>query len=184
MQRDAVISWHNLEPSPAVEEIVRKRIAAIETFAPRAIGIRVTLDAPTRRKVSGRVHDVRIHLDMPGGHDLDVSRQVHHGQSDENLLLAVNKAFGALESRLKEEKRRMAGLEVKHHPPVLHGEIVELEPELGHGWLRADDGREVYFQKDGLVAGVWEALSRGDRLRFREQEGEKGAFAVDVSPAD
>ncbi|MDO8986207.1 cold-shock protein [Cypionkella sp.] len=76
-----------------------------------------------------------------------------------------------------------AGQEVKPHPAILHGEIVELEPELGYGFLRADDGQEVYFQKDGLVTGAWADLAVGARLRFREQDGEKGPFAVDVAPA-
>jgi cold shock CspA family protein len=77
----------------------------------------------------------------------------------------------------------MGGHEVKHNPAILHGEIVELEPELGYGFVRADDGREVYFQKDGLVSGAWDDLGLGSRLRFRELDGEKGPFAVDVAPA-
>lgn len=47
--------------------------------------------------------------------------------------------------------------------------------------MRADDGKEVYFQKGSLVSGDWNALEIGTRLRFREQDGENGPFAVDVS---
>ena len=65
----------------------------------------------------------------------------------------------------------------------MHGEIVEIEPELGYGFVRANDGQEVYFQKDSLVDGDWDGLEVGARLRFREQDGEKGPFAVDVAPA-
>jgi cold shock CspA family protein len=82
---------------------------------------------------------------------------------------------------LKKRKKVMGGVEVKHHPPVLHGEITEFEPELGHGWLRADDGRMVYFQRDSLTSDDWDRLKTGVRLRFREMEGEKGPYATGVT---
>ncbi len=182
MQRNPIITWRNIERSQAVEEIIRKRIAAIEKFCPDAVGLRITLDAPQKRRHAARGFDVRLHLEVPGP-DLDVARTVRHGHAADDILQAVNSTFTALEKWIKETRRTMAGQEVKHHPVILHGEIVELEPELGYGFVRADDGREVYFQKDGLVTGDWSRLELGARLRFREQDGEKGPIAVDVAPA-
>jgi cold shock CspA family protein/ribosome-associated translation inhibitor RaiA len=182
MQRDPIVSWHGIPASPAVEAIVRKRLSAVARLAPQAVGCRVTLSAEQGRHRSARGFETRIHLDMPGP-DIDVARAIRHGHAADDLVRSVNAAFGALEARLKESRRVLRGQEVKHHAPVLHGEIVELEAGLGYGFVRADDGREVYFQKDGLVAGTWDELELGGRLRFRELEGEKGAYAVDVAPA-
>lgn len=182
MQQEPVITWRNVQRSEAVETIIRKRIEAIERFCPNAVGLRVTLDAPQKPRHAARGFDVRLHLEVPGP-DLNVARTVRHGHAADDIVRAVNATFTALEKRIKEGRRITAGQEVKHHPAILHGEIVELEPELGYGFVRADDGREVYFQKDGLVAGTWENLSQGARLRFREQDGEQGPFAVDVAPA-
>ena len=182
MQREPIITWRNVQRSEAVEAIIRDRIKAVDRFCPDAVGLRVTLDAPQKPRHAARGFDVRLHLEVPGP-DLDVSRSVRQGHAAEDMVRAVNAAFTALEKQVKESRRRMAGQEIKHHPVVLHGEIVELEPELGYGFMRADDGREVYFQKDGLVTGAWDALAVGARLRFREQDGEKGPFAVDVAPA-
>ena len=78
----------------------------------------------------------------------------------------------------------MAGIGVKHHPLVLHCEIVDLEPELGHGWRRADDGRRVCFRRDSLMSQDWDRLATGTRLRFREMEGEKGPYAAAVTIAE
>lgn len=181
MQREPVITWRNIQRSEAVDAIIRKRIDAIEKFCPDAVGLRVTLDAPQKPRRAGRGFDVRLHLEVPGP-DLDVARTVRHGHAADDIIRAVNATFSALEKRIKETRRIMGGQEVKHHPVLLHGEIVEIEPELGYGFVRADDGREVYFQKDGLVTGDWKALGLGSRLRFREQDGEKGPFAVDVAP--
>jgi cold shock CspA family protein/ribosome-associated translation inhibitor RaiA len=182
MQREPIITWRNIPRSEEVEAIIHKRIASVEKFCPDAVGLRVTLHAPQKERHAGRGFDVRLHLDLPGP-DLDVERTVRHGLAADDLTRAVNAAFSALEKRIKETRRVMGALEVKHHPAILHGEVVEIEPELGYGFVRADDGREVYFQKDSLVTGDWGTLHAGSRLRFREMDGEKGPFAVDVAPA-
>lgn len=182
MQREPIISWRNIPRSDAVEDIIHKRIEALERFCPEALGLRVTLSASQKPRHAARGFDVRLHLEVPGP-DLDVARTVRHGLAADDIVRAVNATFTALERRIKETRRILDGQEVKHHPAILHGEIVELEPELGYGFVRADDGQEVYFQKDGLVAGEWADLAIGVRLRFREQAGEKGPFAVDVAPA-
>ena len=120
---------------------------------------------------------------MPGP-DVSISREVAQGSAREDLVLAVNRAFTAAEKTLKRRKKVMDGVEVKHHPPVLHGAITELEPELGYGQIRADDGREVYFQRDALNADDWDRLGKGTRLRFREMIGEKGPYATAVTIAE
>lgn len=179
MQKDPIITWRNTPHSPAVDAIINKRIAALNRFHSGIIGCRVVINAPHKRRVSGRGFDVRVTLEVPGP-DIAVAHSVRQGEAADDVTRAVNAVFSAVENRLKEQKRQLGALEVKHHPPVLHGEIVEIEPALNYGFARADDGREVYFQKEGLQ-GDWDGLSVGDHLRFREMEGEKGPFAVDVA---
>jgi cold shock CspA family protein/ribosome-associated translation inhibitor RaiA len=179
---EPVITFRNLDPPPEIEVLIRKRAATLERFAPRILGCDVAVDAPQKRKVNGRVMHVRVTAQVPGP-DITTEAHVAQGSARDDLVLAVNRAFSAAERKLRHQKTRMAGLEVKHHPPVLHGEITSLEPELGYGHLRADDGREVYFQRDGLTADVWDDLARGTRLRFREEQGEKGPYATGITPA-
>jgi ribosomal subunit interface protein len=180
MQSTTRISWRNLTASPAIEELIERRIEALERFDPHIVSCNVVVEAPQKRQASARGFQVRVDLQVPGP-NISVSRSVRQGHAADDLRIAVNTAFEAVERRLKEHKRKLVGQEVKHHSPILHGEIVELEPELGYGFLRADDGLEVYFQRDGLVNGNWKGLRLGDRLRFREIDGEKGPFAVDVA---
>lgn len=181
MQIAPVIAYHNLDPSPAVEAIVERRTQKLERLFDRIIGCEVSLEALERRKRHGRTLRAHLVVHLPGP-DVSVDRTVAQGSAQEDLMLAVNRAFSAAEKLLKRHKKVMAGLEVKPHPPVLHGQIAVLEPELGHGWLRADDGREVYFQKDALTGGDWDRLKVGARLRFREAQGEKGPYATGVTP--
>jgi ribosome-associated translation inhibitor RaiA/cold shock CspA family protein len=183
MQIEPILSYHNIESSPAIDALVQRRIAMLESRDDRITGCDVTMEAPQKRKRHGRVFRVRLNLHLPGP-DLSISREVAQGSAQDDLMLAVNRAFSAAEKALQKRKKVMAGIEVKHHPPVLHGVIEEFEPELGHGWLRADDGRSVYFQRDSLTSDDWARLSKGSRLRFRETEGDKGPFAVSVSLAE
>lgn len=180
MHKEPIISWSNIAPAPGMEVLIRKRIAALDRYHPNITGCRVVVSAPNRRRHSAGGVDVRIHLELPGP-DLDVARDVRHGSRSADALVAMNAAFNAPEDRLKVQSHKMGRQEVKHHPDVLHGEIVEIEPELGWGFVRADDGREVYFQSDAMPAVDWNRLAAGDRLRFREMEGDKGPFAVDLA---
>lgn len=182
MQTQPIITFRNMESSPAVEAVIAKRIAALEHFSDRITGCEVILEAPQKRQVKGRAFAVRVNLQLPGP-DLSVSRTVAQGSAQDDLVLAVNRAFSAVEKQLKKNRDTMARVEVKHHPPELHGEITELEPELGYGWLRADDGREVYFERDSLVSGDWDDLKPGAKMRMRVADGEKGPFATGLSLA-
>lgn len=181
MQIAPRISYRNLDPSPAVEMVVARRTEKLEQIFDRIIGCDVSLEAPDRRKRHGRTLRAHLVVHLPGP-DLSVDRTVAQGSAQKDLMLAVNRAFSVAEKLLKQHKKVMGGLEVKHHAPVLQGEIALLERELGHGWLRANDGREVYFQKDALTGDDWNRLSVGTRIRFREMQGEKGPFAVGVTP--
>jgi cold shock CspA family protein/ribosome-associated translation inhibitor RaiA len=183
MQTEPIIAYHHVDPSPAVEDLVLRRIKALERRDDRITGCEVTMEAPQKKKLHGRVFKVRLNLHLPGP-DLSISREIAQGSAQDDLILAVNRAFTAAEKALKTRKKKMDGIEVKHHPPVLHGEITELEPELGFGWVQADDGRKVYFQRDSLTSDNWERLDKGTRLRFREMQGDKGAYAASVTIAD
>lgn len=183
MQIEPIISYHNLDPSPAVENLVHQRIKVLERRDDRITGCEVTMEAPQKLKRHGRVFKVRLNLHLPGP-DLSISREIAQGSAQGDLILAVNRAFTTAEKVLKKRKKKMDGIEVKHHPPVLYGEIAELEPELGYGWMQADDGRKVYFQRDSLTSDDWKRLGQGTRLRYREMQGDKGPYAASVTIAD
>lgn len=75
----------------------------------------------------------------------------------------------------------MGRVEVKQHSPILHGHIDRLFTDEGYGFIKADDGNEVYFQRDSLTTGVWDELVVDAKVRFREEIGEKGPYATNVA---
>ena len=99
MQTDPVISYRNLDPSPAIEALVAKRIAVLERISDRIIGCEVTLEAPQKRRLHGRAFRVRLNLHVPGP-DVSVAREVAQGSAQDDLTLAVNRTFSAAEKQL------------------------------------------------------------------------------------
>jgi cold shock CspA family protein/ribosome-associated translation inhibitor RaiA len=178
------ISWRHMDPSPALVSIITERARHLGRLHPGLLRLRAMLETPqAAHPRSGAEITVHLHLDLPGP-DLDATASVRHSDIAENAVLAVDAAFGAIERQLRGHVDRLRhAQDVRLGPGVAHGTITELEPELGWGMLRADTGEEVYVQRDSLVAGRWDDLRPGARLRFRLRRGDKGPFATDVAPA-
>ncbi len=135
MQTDPILSYHNIDASPAVESLIHRRIAMLQRRDDRITGCEVMMEAPQKKQRHGRVFRVRLNLRMPGP-DLTISRKSAQGSAQDDLMMAVNRAFSAAEKALKRRKKVRGGVEVKHHPPVLHGAIVD----LGSSWAMAGSG--------------------------------------------
>ncbi|SFI52980.1 HPF/RaiA family ribosome-associated protein [Albimonas pacifica] len=183
MQTHPVIAWRNLDASPAVQALIDRRIAALERISDRIVGCELTLEAAQHRRRHGNEVKVRLTLRMPGP-DLTFEREVAHGDLQEDVILAVDQAFGAAETRLKKRRQVMGRVEVKDHPSVHHGEVMVLARELDHGFIRSDDGREVYFEREDLSPQDWERLTEGARLRFRIRDHDAGPYAAAVTIVD
>lgn len=183
MQSPVTVTFRNIDPSPAVEANARKAAAELEKFHPRIVGCDVVIEAPEKRKVSGRDILVRLKISVPGP-DVRVSRRVGVAKADENVQLALHQAFDAARRMLEDQVREASPERSKHHAPILHGRIDRLFADEGYGFIVADDGNEVYFGSDSLTREVWSSLRANDRVRFREEEGENGLFATNVTPVD
>lgn len=182
MQSPPTITYRNMDPSLAIDDHIRRRLEELERAHPRIVACNVVIDAPQKKQVKGRAFEVRLTLSVPGP-DIHVSRQVGRSGSAEDVSLAIHEAFDAARRLLKEQKREMGRQEVKHHPTVLHGMIDRLFEGEGYGFIAADDGQELYFDRESLLSGNWNDLQIGMRLRFREMQGEKGPYAANVAVA-
>ena len=183
MESPANITYRNMDASPAIDDHVNRRIGELEKAHPHIAGCDVVVEAPDKKHVTGGEYIVRVTLRVPGP-DIHVERHVGRSDAAEDVNLAIHEAFDAARRILKEQKREMGKLEVKHHPLVLHGRIDRLFEGEGYGFITSDDGREFFFERDSLVTGDWDALRVDGKLRFREMEGEKGLFAANVAVMD
>ena len=64
--------------------------------------------------------------------------------------------------------------------PKVKGKIKKLVRDRGFGFVRGDDGKEVFFHRSGLGATDYDSLSEGDAVEYVVQEGPRGARAENV----
>ena len=62
---------------------------------------------------------------------------------------------------------------------MLNGTIKKLVSERGFGFIAADDGKEYFFHRDGVVAN-FDGLLGGEKVTFDVQPSPKGPRANNV----
>lgn len=112
MQMPLEISFHNLEPSRALNAAVRRRAAALERFYDRLTGCAVKVEAPPRHRRSGAPYAVHIRLSVPGS-VLAVSHEPGDKGHDD-VYVSVRDAFRAARRQLEDYARLRRG-DVKTH---------------------------------------------------------------------
>jgi cold shock CspA family protein/ribosome-associated translation inhibitor RaiA len=169
------LTLRGMGPSPALERAVGRKLAWLERYFPRIMGCRVTVEAPHRHRRKGRLYRVRIDLTVPGG-ELVVARNPSLHAAHADVLVAIRDAFDAARRELMDYARLKRG-QVKERVGPQLGSVARLARD--HGFLEAEDGREIYFHRHSVLQG-FERLALGDTVRFTEEDGEKGPQASTV----
>ncbi|HEU5169925.1 MAG TPA: HPF/RaiA family ribosome-associated protein [Gemmatimonadales bacterium] len=165
MQLPLQITTRNVEVSEPEIALVRKAASALDDFAPRIRSCRVLIERVKRRGRTGHLYNVRIDLGLPGG-EVVVRRQPR-----EALLDAAQVAFQTAARRLQDFVRRQRG-DVKLDRTAARGVVTRLPEGEGYGFLTAEDGRELYFDRKSVLNDAFDRLEVGMKVRFAELEGE------------
>jgi ribosomal subunit interface protein len=181
MQVPPQITFRDIPPSEAVEARIRERIEKLSRFHDRITSCHVVVEAPHRHQHKGKIYTIRIDLVVPGG-EIVVNREPGANHAHEDVYVAIRDAFNALRRQLEDYARKHSGHQAKSHPTPEHGRIVRVFADEGYGFIRTGDNREVYFQRNSVVEGGWEAIDIGVEVRFTQVEGEKGPHAHNVTP--
>ena len=64
--------------------------------------------------------------------------------------------------------------------PKSKGKIKKMVRDRGFGFIRGEDGKEVFFHRSGMNAGEYDAMNEGDTVEYVIQEGPRGARAEHV----
>jgi cold shock CspA family protein len=181
MQVPLQIVFEHISHSDALEAAVRKEAQRLERFYDRITSARVVIDRPQHRHHKGDTYCVRIHIAMPGGKHVDITRDPAATGRHEDAHVTIRDAFDAAGRQLQDDVRKLGGA-VKAHEAPPHGVIASLNPERDHGFIAASDGREVYFHRNSVSAGKFDDLKIGQEVRFSEEVGDKGPQATSVHP--
>jgi cold shock CspA family protein/ribosome-associated translation inhibitor RaiA len=176
------VSFRNMDAPMGVEDKIREKVEALERFYPRITGCRVVVERRHHRHRTGDLFHVRIDVTVPGA-QLMVNREPPEHHAHEEVLVALHDAFDEIRRQLQDQVRKARGT-VKAHEVPPHGRIVRLFPYEGYGFIEDDEGKEVYFQRESVVEGGFNALEVGDEVRYFSHpgEGEKGEQASTVTP--
>ena len=75
---------------------------------------------------------------------------------------------------------RRAGSTPAPTGPKSRGKIKKMVRDRGFGFIRGDDGKEVFFHRSGMNGADYDAVSEGDTVEYIIQEGPRGARAEHV----
>ena len=183
MRMTPTITFRGIEASPALETDIRRRLRRLETYHSGIIGCRVLVEFAQRHHARGNRFHVRIDLTVPGEeiavtHDTS-SRDLETGPERKHAHVAVREAFEAARRRLQDYARRQRGSTKRSARPA-RGRIARLSSVDEHGYIEADDGHEVYFQRTSVLRDAFDRLGVDSRVTFVEEPGDKGPQASTV----
>ncbi len=93
------VVYRDLDTSPALNDIIVKKLEKLSRFSHHIQRSRVVLDSPHKHKHKGKLYRASIELDLKGA-------PVTVTQDDTSIHVAVRDAFNAAERKLKEMASR------------------------------------------------------------------------------
>lgn len=178
------ISFRNIRKTEALEALIREKADDLKLMHDSIMSCRVAVEVPQQHQRSGRAYRIRVILTVPPGHELVVSRDPSGGDLHEELTSVIRDAFEAARRQLQKLAEKQRG-RVKTHPEQeLMGMVVRLFREEGYGFLRALDGREIYFHRNAVRNDDFDRIEVGTGVRFDEGLGEEGPQASTVQIVD
>jgi ribosomal subunit interface protein len=172
------ITFHNMEPSEAVEARIREKAANLDQFAKDIMSCRVIVEAPHKHHHKGNIYAVKVDITLPGK-EIVADRNPPQDHSHEDVYVAIRDAFNAARRQLEDYVRKRRA-KVKTHETLPHGYIKELFPEQDYGIIDTQDGRDVYFHRNSVIDADFDKLNVGDSVHFSEEMGAEGPQATTV----
>jgi cold shock CspA family protein len=181
MKTDPQIDFQGMEPSEAFRSQILEQIRRLEDRYGRVTACRVVVKAPGARHRTGGLYYVHIHLTLPDERQVAVERTPDQDERFQCFEFVLHDAFNRAVRQLQDQVGQMRG-KVKVHDEQLRGVVKKLLSEDGYGFLESADGREIYFHRNSVREPGFHSLEVGARVRFVEEQGDKGPQASRVTP--
>ena len=179
METPVEIEFQEMPVSPALRESIEGHVEKLEQRYGRITACRIVIKGPGNRHQTGGQYDINIRLALPDGREVNIGRTPKADERHADLPFAINDAFKRARRRLQDNARRMEGM-VKSHEGQSIGTIVRFDPAGDFGFLRSNDGHEIYFHRNSVLDGKFSELTVGTRVMFADEIGEKGPQATTV----
>jgi ribosome-associated translation inhibitor RaiA/cold shock CspA family protein len=186
MQIPAEIAFHNIQHSDWAEEAIREKISKLDRLFDRLVTCRVRVERRAGATGDSIPPVVRIEVGLPGHKDIIVAHEPEHLQkkfADPDMRNAINEAFRIAERQLLDFKEQLKGRTKAPQSDAQNqflGQVAELAPEKDHGFLLTKEGGLLYFHRNSVLAGDFDALKRGTQVHYVEEMGDTGPTAAKV----
>jgi ribosome-associated translation inhibitor RaiA len=186
MQVPLEITFHNMKTLDWAEQEIRARVDDLESIYDRLTSCRVRVDRRASNTNDTIPPVVRIELGIPGRKDLVVAHEPDRLQQKfqrPDLHNAINEAFRIAERQLSEYKDRLKDhtIGVRHEAAQNNlGQVAELYPDRDHGFLLTKEGGLLYFHRNSMLNGDFDALKLRDEVYYVEDVGDTGPLATKV----
>lgn len=186
MQVPLEIAFHNMDHSAWAEEEIRGRVADLESIYDRITSCRVRVDQRATNSNDTIPPVVHIEMGIPGRKDIIVSHEPDHLQQKfqrPDLRNAINEAFRIAERQLRDYKDKLNdhSKEARHEADHQNlGQVTELNPDRDFGFLLTNEGGQLYFHRNSLLTGDFDALKLRDEVYYVEDVGDTGPIATKV----
>lgn len=182
MERPLEIAFHGLEHSDSVEAEIRKHVEKLETRYGRLTACRVSIEALHQQHQKGNQFEVHVILSVPG-RELAVSHEPHRTKeryANPDVYTSLRDAFRAAERQLEGYKGHVRDNVASPGASALSGQVTLKQPGDDHGFILNSTGSQIYFHRDSVTDGDFEALREGDLVHYVEEAGSSGPMATKV----
>ena len=184
MQMPLEIAYRNVEKTDRIDDLIRQKVAKLEQVCDHLVSCHVAVEKPQEHQESGNPYRIRIDMRVPPQHELVVKQNSGEGEMHEGLDTVVRRAFERAQRQLRDLTEQQQGQVKRHADRDVTGHIERVFRSEGYGFVRALDGREIYFTRGSLPHDDFEEVEVGMGVRHIEQPGEKGPQASTVEVVD
>jgi ribosomal subunit interface protein len=117
------IQFRGMDPSPAMEAVIREKLAKLDQYHPNIGGCRVVIEKPHHHKHQGEHFVVTLDVSVPGN-DI-VANHCHN----EDAHVAFRDAYQAAKRQLEAHSRKLRGDVKAHSRPQANGAAVADEDD-------------------------------------------------------
>ncbi len=177
-------TFRGIQKTPDLQSLIESKAKRLQRYCESIISCRVVVENPHKHQQTGQPFRVRLDIKLPPGHEVVVNRLSTEGDIHNELQAVLRDAFDAAVRKIKRTHEKQRG-KIKRHPAQETSAMVtKIFPELGYGFIRSLDGREIYFHKNCVRNHNFERLRIGAGVKFEEIPGEKGPQATTVQIVD
>jgi ribosome-associated translation inhibitor RaiA len=115
MQSPIEIDFQGMNARPEIHASIEQHVAALEERFSRITACRVVIKAPGNHHRTSGLYQVHVHLTLPDGRKVNVTRTPSLDERYSDPSFAINDVFKHARRQLQDHVRRMQGRVKKPH---------------------------------------------------------------------